>query len=141
MDRRIMIGTLWVTSISLALYVALSVVVLAALTVKPNTTQHATLLETLTLAGWRGKKNTTTPTIVAKLNGLDRLLRYATYAVYPSNLVTPSRLIMSSQETRTANCYQLTGYATNAKATDPLPPTPLPHPPARVSTHQSIEKH
>lgn len=123
-----MIGALWVTSISLALYVVLSVAVLVALTVKPNTTPLGMLQEIQTLAGWRGKKNTTTPHIGDKLNGLDRQLRYATYAVYPSNLVTPSRLIMSSQETRTANCYQLTDYATNAKATDPLPPYPLtPH--------------
>lgn len=124
-----MIGTLWVTFGNRVLSAAVLVMALAVRIVKPNTTPPVTLLETLTLAGWRGKKNTTTPTIVAKLNGLGRLLRYATYAVYPSSLVTLSRLIMSSQETRTANCYQLTGYATNAKATGHLPPYPLtPHP-------------
>jgi hypothetical protein len=121
-------GTLWATLISLALYVALSVAVLVALTVKPSTTLLVTLLETLTLDASREKKNTTTPHIGDKLSGLGRLLRYATYAVYPSSLVTPLRLIMSSQETRTHNCYQLTDYATNAKATGPLPPYPLtPH--------------
>ena len=130
-----MIGTLWVTFGNRVLSAAVLVMALAVRIVKPNTTPLGTLLETLTLAGWRGKKNTTTPTIVVKLNGLDRLLRYATYAVYPSNLVTLSKLIMSSQETRTANCYQLTGYATNAKATD-LPPYPT-HP-RQTPTHLKL---
>lgn len=128
-------GTLWATSISLALIVALSVAVLDALTVKPNTTQPAMLLEIQTLAESRGKKNTTTPTIAAKLNGLDRQPLPATYAVYPSSLVTPSRLIMSSQETRTHNSYQLTGYATNAKAIG-LPPYPT-HP-RQTPTHLKL---
>jgi len=123
---------LWVTSVNHALIVGLLVAVLAALTVKPNTTRPVTLQGIETLNGWRERKPSTTPNTVSKPNGYGPLPLSATYAASPSNQATTSKPIMSNPETQTLHFFQHTDYATNAEATPPSPP----HHTSRADSHQ-----
>jgi hypothetical protein len=70
---------------------------------------------------------TTTPT-VSKLNGYGIQQSPATYAAYPSSLVTLSKQIMLMQETQTVNSNLHTANVMQAEVVDPF------HPPHRCIT-------
>ena len=118
-----MTGTVW-DSISLALSVALLVVALAALHTSRNWTQHKQRNETATLNAKRERNSSTTPPTASKHSGSETQPQYATYAVSPSCQETLSKLIMSKQETPTANYLQHTDDATPAGVAPHYPNTP-----------------
>ena len=113
-----MIGTLW-DSINLALLVALLVVALAALHTSKNLTQHKQRNATTTLNAKRGKNSYTTLNIKSKHSGSETLPPPATYATYPSCLVTLSKLTTLKQETQTHNYSQHIDGATPVGVINP----------------------
>ena len=115
-------GMIW-PSISLALYVALLVVAVAAQHINNGWTLHKPRSVTTTPNAKRERNSYTTLTTGNKHNGLGLQLPPATYAVYPSYLVTASRLIMLMQETQTVNYLQHTEDATPVGAAPPSPST------------------
>ena len=119
-------GTLW-DSTSHVLFVALLVVALAALHTSKNWTQHKQRNATQILNAKRAKNSYTTTPIANKPSGLETQQPPATYAVYPSNQVTISKLITLKQETQTAHSQQHTEDATPVEVTPHSPN----HTPAR----------
>ena len=115
--------TLW-DSISHAWYVVSLVATVAVTHIRHNMTKLRTVDATATLNAKREKTVYTTTPTVSKLNGYGIQQSPAIYAVYPSTLVTLSRLIMLMQETQTVNSNL---HTVNVMPVEVVPPYPPPH--------------
>lgn len=113
-------GIIW-DSINLALNVVWLVGVLVALIINERTMKSLKRSETTILNVLRERNSYTTTPIANKPSGLETPPPPATYAAYPSSQATPSKQIMSMQETQTHNSLQHTEDATPVGVTPPSP--------------------
>lgn len=115
--------TLW-DSISHVWYVVSLVATVGVRHIRHNMTKLRTVDATATLNAKREKTIFTTTPTVSKQNGYGTQQSPATYAAYPSSLVTLSKRIMLMQETQTVNSNL---HTVNAMPVEAVHPYPLPH--------------